>query len=44
MRRRAPAIAKYRDPASGAAWSGRGRESRWIAGRDRTMFLIRAST
>ncbi|KVG75656.1 H-NS histone family protein [Burkholderia ubonensis] len=44
IRRRAPAIAKYRDPASGAVWSGRGREPRWIAGRDRAMFLIRAST
>nr|WP_232459473.1 H-NS histone family protein [Burkholderia ubonensis] len=44
IRRRAPAIAKYRDPASGAAWSGRGREPRWIAGHDRTVFLIRAST
>ncbi|WP_415869707.1 H-NS family nucleoid-associated regulatory protein [Burkholderia ubonensis] len=37
-------MAKYLDPASGAAWSGRGREPWWIAGRDRTVFLIRAST
>ncbi|WP_415873186.1 H-NS family nucleoid-associated regulatory protein [Burkholderia ubonensis] len=28
----------------GAVWSGRGREPLWIAGRDRTMFPIRAST
>lgn len=42
-RRRSPAIAKYRDPVSGAVWSGRGRAPRWIAGRDREMFLIQAS-
>ncbi|WP_081067752.1 H-NS histone family protein [Burkholderia stagnalis] len=44
VRRRAPALAKYRDPASGAVWSGRGRTPRWIAGQDREKFLIRAST
>ncbi|WP_010099603.1 H-NS histone family protein [Burkholderia ubonensis] len=44
IRRRAPAIAKYRDPASGALWSGRGKEPRWIAGRDRDMYLIPTST
>ncbi|MGZ2744496.1 H-NS histone family protein [Burkholderia stagnalis] len=43
IRRRAPAIAKYRDPASGAVWSGRGRTPRWIAGQDRERFLIRTS-
>jgi DNA-binding protein H-NS len=25
---------KYRDPASGATWSGKGREPLWIAGKD----------
>ncbi|WP_080436568.1 H-NS histone family protein [Burkholderia ubonensis] len=40
VRRRAPALAKYRDPASGAVWSGRGRAPRWIAGQDRESFLI----
>ncbi|WP_071773251.1 H-NS histone family protein [Burkholderia ubonensis] len=40
VRRRAPALAKYRDPASGAVWSGRGRTPRWIAGQDRERFLI----
>ncbi|WP_415867691.1 H-NS family nucleoid-associated regulatory protein [Burkholderia ubonensis] len=44
VRRRAPAVAKYRDPASGAVWSGRGRTPRWIAGQDREKFLIRSST
>ncbi|KVC71743.1 H-NS family nucleoid-associated regulatory protein [Burkholderia ubonensis] len=31
---------KYRDPASGATWSGRGLEPRWIRGRNRQEFLI----
>ncbi|MCR4466985.1 H-NS histone family protein [Burkholderia sp. SCN-KJ] len=33
--------AKYRDPTTGATWSGRGRAPAWIAGRDRAAFLIR---
>ncbi|MBN3789769.1 H-NS histone family protein [Burkholderia sp. Ac-20353] len=32
---------KYRDPATGATWSGRGRAPTWIVGRDRAAFLIR---
>jgi DNA-binding protein H-NS len=32
--------AKYRDPDSGATWSGRGKPPAWIAGKDRTQFLI----
>ncbi|RQS43774.1 H-NS histone family protein [Burkholderia sp. Bp8986] len=35
-----PVVAKYRDPASGREWSGRGREPAWIAGKDRDAFLI----
>lgn len=31
---------KYRDPESGATWSGRGKPPKWIAGKDRTKFLI----
>ncbi|WP_244122332.1 H-NS family nucleoid-associated regulatory protein [Burkholderia latens] len=31
---------KYRDPESGATWSGRGLEPRWIRGRNRRDFLI----
>ena len=31
---------KYRDPESGATWSGRGVAPRWIAGKDRQAFLI----
>ncbi|WP_080417348.1 H-NS histone family protein [Burkholderia ubonensis] len=44
VKRRAPATAKYRDPVSGAVWSGRGRAPRWIAGRDRELFLIETSS
>ncbi|MFN7152402.1 MAG: H-NS family nucleoid-associated regulatory protein [Acidovorax sp.] len=32
--------AKYRDPFTGATWTGRGRAPLWIAGRDRTQFAI----
>ncbi|WP_212645447.1 H-NS histone family protein [Delftia sp. PE138] len=31
---------KYRDPATGATWTGRGKPPNWIAGKDRVPFLI----
>ncbi|WP_244139229.1 MULTISPECIES: H-NS family nucleoid-associated regulatory protein [unclassified Burkholderia] len=31
---------KYRDPLTGATWTGRGLEPRWIRGRNRQEFLI----
>jgi len=31
---------KYRDPNTGATWSGRGREPAWIKGKRRERFLI----
>ncbi|MCM3609176.1 H-NS histone family protein [Cupriavidus pauculus] len=31
---------KYRDPKTGAEWSGRGRAPAWIAGKKRERFLI----
>jgi DNA-binding protein H-NS len=38
---RGPQPAMYRDPKSGATWSGRGRAPAWLAGaRDRSRFLI----
>lgn len=38
---RGPQLAKYRDPKSGAEWSGRGKAPGWLAGaNDRTKFLI----
>ncbi|WP_279608803.1 H-NS family nucleoid-associated regulatory protein [Burkholderia anthina] len=34
-------MAKYRDPKSGATWSGKGRAPSWIAkSRNRDRFLI----
>lgn len=34
--------AKYRDPATGKEWTGRGRQPRWISesGKDQSEFLI----
>ena len=31
---------KYRDPATGDTWTGRGKAPRWIADKDRDQFLI----
>lgn len=31
---------KYRDPQTGATWSGRGKPPTWIAGKDRKQYLI----
>ncbi|SAL04802.1 histone family protein nucleoid-structuring protein H-NS [Caballeronia calidae] len=41
---RGPQEPKYRDPQSGATWSGRGKAPAWLASAaDRTAFLINAS-
>ncbi|AMV48224.1 H-NS histone family protein [Paraburkholderia caribensis] len=38
---RGPQAPKYRDPKTGATWSGRGRAPAWLAGaKDQTAFLI----
>jgi DNA-binding protein H-NS len=37
---RAHVAALYRDPATGATWSGRGTEPAWLKGRDREAFKI----
>ncbi|MBP6597984.1 MAG: H-NS histone family protein [Giesbergeria sp.] len=34
---------KYRDPASGQTWTGRGKAPKWIQGQDRTAFAINAA-
>ncbi|AEA63260.1 H-NS family nucleoid-associated regulatory protein [Burkholderia gladioli] len=44
MRRKRASMPRYRDPETGATWSGRGREPRWIKGGRRELFLIKAST
>ncbi|MBB1651643.1 H-NS family nucleoid-associated regulatory protein [Delftia sp. UME58] len=31
---------KYRDPATGVTWTGRGKPPNWINGKDRESFLI----
>ena len=31
---------KYRDPQTGKIWSGRGKAPLWIAGKDRSQFVI----
>jgi DNA-binding protein H-NS len=33
-------VPKYRDPLSGATWSGRGKTPRWINGADRSQYAI----
>ena len=32
--------AKYRDPATGQTWTGRGKAPKWIEGKDRAQFVI----
>lgn len=39
-RKDAAATVKYRDPSTGATWSGRGRSPRWLEGKDRSQFLV----
>ncbi|HTI17103.1 MAG TPA: H-NS histone family protein [Trinickia sp.] len=36
-----PLPAKYRDPKTGASWSGRGRAPTWIHGKNRDRYLIK---
>ena len=31
---------KYKDPISGATWSGRGKPPKWIDGKDRSQFAL----
>jgi DNA-binding protein H-NS len=33
-------VPKYRDPLSGATWSGRGKTPKWINGADRSQYAI----
>jgi DNA-binding protein H-NS len=32
--------AKYRDPATGQTWTGRGKAPKWIDGQERAQYLI----
>ena len=38
--RKSTVAPKYRDPVSGATWSGRGRSPVWLQGRNKDEFLI----
>lgn len=33
-------VPKYRDPGTGATWTGRGKPPNWILGKDRAAFAI----
>ena len=35
-----PVAPKYRDPSTGATWTGRGRAPLWMKGKSKEMFLI----
>lgn len=37
---RAKVAPKYRDPATGQTWTGRGKAPKWIEGQDRAKYLI----
>lgn len=41
VKRESTVAPKYRDPKTGAEWSGRGREPAWIKGKNRERFLIK---
>lgn len=43
-RKRGKVAPKYRDPISGVTWTGRGKAPAWIAGKDRSAFLIISTT
>ena len=42
-RNMSPAVPKYRDPDTGATWTGRGKAPVWIADKDREQFAIKAT-
>lgn len=37
---RRPVAPKYRNDSTGETWSGRGKPPKWMAGRDKSQFLI----
>lgn len=38
---RKPVAPKYRNNETGDTWSGRGKPPKWMAGRDKTQYLIK---
>lgn len=39
-KKRGSVAPKYRDPKTGATWTGRGKAPIWISGKNRSQFLI----
>jgi DNA-binding protein H-NS len=39
--KKAPLPPKYRDPKTGATWTGRGRAPKWLAGKNPDRYLIK---
>ncbi len=35
------ATARYRDPETGATWTGRGRAPKWMSGEDRSRYEVK---
>lgn len=40
VKTREPVAIKYRDPQSGATWTGRGRAPLWLNGKEKNDFLV----
>ena len=40
---RKPVAPKYRNDDTGDTWSGRGKPPKWMAGRDKSQFLIHSA-
>ena len=40
-KKRGKVAAKYKNPSTEETWTGRGKAPIWIAGKDRTKFLIK---
>jgi DNA-binding protein H-NS len=40
-KKRGKVAAKYKNPSTGETWTGRGKAPKWIAGKDRTKFVIK---
>ncbi|KZK32397.1 histone [Delftia sp. GW456-R20] len=38
-----PSVARYRDPSTGATWTGRGKPPNWIKDKDRTKYEIQGN-
>lgn len=41
VKERVPVAAKYRNEATGEEWTGRGRQPKWLEGKDKSQFLIK---